>query len=36
VLGDFFRTALHPSVTRRPPSALDMKRRLMEVRARLE
>ena len=36
VLGDFFRAALHPSQPRRPASALDMKRRLMEVRARLE
>jgi serine/threonine-protein kinase len=36
VLGDFFRAALHPSLPRRPASALDMKRRLMEVRSRLE
>ena len=36
VLGDFFRSALHPSLPRRPASALDMKRRLMEVRSRLE
>ncbi len=33
--GDFFRAALHPSVTRRPASASEMRRRLVEIRAQL-
>ncbi|HYL06539.1 MAG TPA: protein kinase [Thermoanaerobaculia bacterium] len=34
-LGDFFRTALHKSATRRPATALELKQLLVEVRARL-
>ncbi|HEY4574498.1 MAG TPA: serine/threonine-protein kinase [Thermoanaerobaculia bacterium] len=36
VLGDFFRSALHRSPSRRPASAEEMRRRLEEVRGRLE
>ncbi len=35
VLGDFFRSALHRSPARRPDSAEEMRRRLVEVRGRL-
>ncbi|HEY4592492.1 MAG TPA: hypothetical protein VIJ61_08800, partial [Thermoanaerobaculia bacterium] len=35
-LGDFFRSALHRSQSRRPASAEEMRRRLEEVRERLE
>ncbi len=35
VLGDFFRSALHRSPSRRPGSAEEMRRRLVEVRERL-
>jgi len=34
-LGDFFRTALHKSLARRPGTALEIKQMLVEVRARL-
>jgi hypothetical protein len=34
-LGEFFRQALHRSLSRRPASACDLRRRLEEVRARL-
>jgi len=36
VLGDFFRSALHRSPSRRPATAEEMRRRLEEVRERLE
>jgi GAF domain-containing protein len=36
VLGDFFRSALHRSPFRRPATAEEMRRRLEEVRGRLE
>jgi len=35
VLGDFFRTALHKSLSRRPGTALEVKQMLVEVRSRL-
>jgi eukaryotic-like serine/threonine-protein kinase len=35
VLGDFFRSALHRSPSRRPATAEEMRRRLEEVRERL-
>lgn len=35
LFGDLFRAALHPSVTRRPASAADMRRRLVEIQAQL-
>ncbi|HEY6321705.1 MAG TPA: protein kinase [Thermoanaerobaculia bacterium] len=34
-LGDFFRTALHKSLVRRPGTALEIKQMLVEVRSRL-
>jgi len=34
-LGDFFRTALHKSLARRPGTALEIKQMLAEVRSRL-
>ncbi len=34
-LGDFFRTALHKSLARRPGTALEIKQMLVEVRSRL-
>ena len=34
-LGEFFRQALHRSLSRRPASACDLRRRLEEVRAKL-
>ena len=35
LLGDFFRSALHKSITRRPASARELKERLTAVRLRL-
>ncbi|HEV3077475.1 MAG TPA: hypothetical protein VHB47_23850, partial [Thermoanaerobaculia bacterium] len=34
-LSDFFRTALHKSLARRPGTALEIKQMLVEVRSRL-
>jgi serine/threonine protein kinase len=36
VLGDFFRSALHRTITRRPGSARELKERLAALRPRLE
>ena len=35
LLGDFFRAALHKTITRRPATASDLKRRLVALRPRL-
>ncbi|HEY4574496.1 MAG TPA: hypothetical protein VIJ26_11045, partial [Thermoanaerobaculia bacterium] len=35
LLGDFFRAALHKTITRRPATASELKRRLIALRPRL-